>query len=415
MTTSVARRVLTGVLVCLLPCLAGLYAGATTFGGRVVPWRPVMVDLDVYRLAGRVALEGGDFYHLPESLPFLYPPFAALLAIPLVPLPVALVQIGWTIASVLALLAVLHRLGLSGWKLSLVGTAMVLFMEPVYGTLSFGQVGIFLMALCYLDLAPGPRVFGRRLLPEGVLIGIATAVKLTPGIFLLYLLATRRWRAAATCVITMAVTTLLAAIFLPSQSWGFWSRLATGDTGLGDSIVYYTNQSVMADWLRLFGVGSTAKATALLACAAVAAIGVWAAARMEKISTEAALVLTGVAGLLASPVSWSHHFVWIAPMALVWLRPLLGRQPLGPRQLKWPAWYTALGWVFIIWVAVARFKTLPNGNNVELSYSWEQSLLACTTALLGVVVLVGALVVKPKCPAPRPRPTTATPATPAKE
>lgn len=388
---------LAGVLVCLLPCLAGLYAGATTFGGRVVPWRPVMVDLDVYRLAGRVALEGGDFYRLPDSLPFLYPPFAALLAIPLVPLPAAVVQIGWTIASVLALLAVLHRLGLSGWKLSLAGTAMVLLMEPVYGTLSFGQVGIFLMALCYLDLAPGPRVFGRRLLPEGVLIGVATAVKLTPGIFLLYLLATRRWRAAATCVITMAVTTLVAAIFLPSQSWGFWSRLAAGDTGLGNSIVYYTNQSVMADWLRLFGVGSVAKATALLACAAVALVGVWAAARMERISTEAALVLTGVAGLLASPVSWSHHFVWIAPMALVWLRP------------KWPAWYTALGWLFIAWVAVARFKTLPNGNNVELSYTWEQSLLASTTALLGIALLIGALAVRPKVLAGPGRAATAAP------
>lgn len=394
------RRRLLSVLVWVLPCLAGLYAGATTFSGRVIPWRPVMVDLDVYRLAGRVALAGGDFYDLPDSLPFLYPPFAALLAVPLVPLPVWLVQVGWTIASVVALLAVLYRLGWSGWKLGLGGTAMVLLMEPVYGTLSFGQVGIFLMALCYLDLAPGPRLFRRRLLPEGVLVGVATAVKLTPGIFLLYLLVTRKWRAAAVCVITMAVTTLGTAIVLPRQSWDFWSRLAMGDTGLGNSIVYYTNQSVMADWLRLFGVGGTAKATALLACAVVAGIGVWAAARMERISTEAALVLTGVAGLLASPVSWSHHFVWIAPMALLWLRP------------RWPAWYTGLGWLFIGWVAVARFKTLPNGGDVELSWTWEQNLLACTTAILGIALLVGALTLRPRGTGSADTPVRPAPATP---
>lgn len=380
MNTRSSNRWLTGVLACLLPCLVGLYVGSTTFQGSVIPWRPQMVDLDVYRLAGRVALQGGNFYHLPDSLPFLYPPFAALLAVPLALMPVSLVQIGWTIASVLALLAVLHRIGWSGWRLSLIGAAMVLVMEPVYGTLAFGQVGIFLVALCYLDLAPGPRVFRRRLLPEGTLVGVAMAVKLTPGIFLLYLLAVRKWRAATACVLAALIATVIAAIVLPVQSWDFWSRLAGGDTGLGDSIIYYTNQSVMAVWLRLFGVGATAKATALVACAVVGLVGVWAAARMHRVSPEAALVLTGVAGLLASPVSWSHHFVWIAPMALLWLRP------------KWPAWYTALGWMFVVWVAAARFKNLPNGGDVELSYSWEQLLLSSTTTLLGIAVLLGAFV-----------------------
>ena len=95
-------RIGRGVAICLLPVLVALWVGATTFpGGTALPWRPVMVDLDVYRQAGRVLLDGGNFYQLPGPLPFLYPPFAALLAVPLAVLPAALVQIGWTVAGAL--------------------------------------------------------------------------------------------------------------------------------------------------------------------------------------------------------------------------------------------------------------------------------------------------------------------------
>src|SRR4051812_22596521 len=160
-----------GTAICLLPVLMALDVGASTFpGGTTIPWHPVMVDLDVYRLAGSVLLEGGDFYQLPGALQFLYPPAAALLAVPLALLPAALVQIGWTVAGALMIVAVLHRWGRSGWRLSLWSTAVVYAVLPVSQTLAFGQLGILLVALVALDLAPGPRVLpGRRLLPEGVL------------------------------------------------------------------------------------------------------------------------------------------------------------------------------------------------------------------------------------------------------
>ena len=81
-----------GLAVCMPPIVIGLWMAATTFpGGTLTPWRPHMVDLDVYRSAGATLLAGGDFYALPGPLPFLYPPFAALLAVPLLgraaPLP----------------------------------------------------------------------------------------------------------------------------------------------------------------------------------------------------------------------------------------------------------------------------------------------------------------------------------------
>lgn len=375
--------------ICTLPVLVALYVGATTFpGGSFVPWRPIMVDLDVYRRAGHVLLAGGNLYDLPGQLQFLYPPLAAVLAVPLALLPPAVVQIAWTTAGAMALVAILHRFGLTGWVLSLAGVAAVYFIEPVVQTLAFGQLGIFLVALVVLDLVPGPRVFPRRLLPEGVLTAVAAAIKLTPAIFVVYLLAVRKFRAFWVAVITGAVLTLASAVIAPAASFEFWSRLAHGDTGLGHSIIYYTNQSVMANVVRIFGVGPEPAAVGLVLSAVVAVAGVWAAMLWHRLGdVRLAVTLCGIAGLLASPVSWLHHFVWIVPLAM----SLLQRRPVSRRSL--PLWFLALGWFFIGWVMVAPFTVLPNGADVELLWNWSQHLLASITTLVGLALLAGAIII----------------------
>jgi alpha-1,2-mannosyltransferase len=375
--------------VCALPVLVALYVGATTFpDGTFIPWHPIMVDLEVYRRAGSVLLAGGDFYDLPGQLQFLYPPLAAVLAVPLALLPTTVVQIGWTVASAMALVAILHRFGLAGWLLSLAGVAVVYVVEPVIQTLAFGQLGIFLVALVVLDLVPGPRVFPRRLLPEGVLTAVATAIKLTPGIFVVYLLAVRKFRAFWVVVITGSALTLASAAIVPAASFDFWTRLAHGDTGLGHSIIYFTNQSVMANIVRIFGFGPEPAAVGLALSAIVATAGVWAAVLWHRLGdVRLAVSLCGVAGLLASPVSWLHHFVWIIPLAMC----LLERRPIGPRSL--PTWFLALGWFFVLWVAVAPFTRLPNGADVEFLWTWSQHLLASITALIGVALLAGAIII----------------------
>jgi alpha-1,2-mannosyltransferase len=368
--------------------LIALYVGATTFGGTLLPWRPMMVDLEVYRQAGAVLLAGGDFYDLPGPLQFLYPPFAAVLALPLALLPATVVQLGWTAAGALALVAILHRFGLKGWVLSLAGSAVVYLVEPVVQTLTFGQLGIFLVALVVLDLAPGPRVFSRRLLPEGALTAVATAIKLTPAIFVVYLLLVRKFRAFWVAVVTGVVVTLISFAVVPAASYEFWTRLAHGDTGLGHSIIYYTNQSVMADIVRIFGLGQTPAIVGLVLSAAVAVAGLWAATLWHRLGdVRLAVNLCGVAGLLASPVSWLHHFVWVVPLAM----SLVERRPIGRRRL--PTWYLALGWVFVGWIVVAPFTDLPNGADVELQWTWSQHLLASITALVGLVLLAGAILI----------------------
>ncbi len=389
------RRVLGVLAVVALPILAALYVGATTFpGGTLWPWHPVMVDLGVYRLAGRSLLDGKDIYHLPGSLPFLYPPFAAVLAAPLALLPQGLVEIGWTLGGALAIVAILYRCGLTGWLLSIVASATVFLVTPVTQTLAFGQVGIFLVALVFLDLAPGHRAFpGRRRLPEGVLTGVAAAVKLTPGLFLVYLLVVRKWRAAVVCTVSGAVVTALSFVVAPAASMDFWGRLLHGDTGLGHSLIYYTNQTPYADIVRMFGLGRWPALAGLALSVVVAAVGVWAAASWHRLGdVQLAVVLCGVAGLLASPVSWLHHFVWVVPLAVCLFdgAPTLiaadGREERCESRL--PIYVRVLGLVFVGWLIVAPFQRLPNGADVELAWTWSQHLLASVTAILGIAFLV---------------------------
>ncbi len=394
------ERIVRGVGICVLPVLMSLYVAATTFtAGTFVPWKPIMVDLDVYRRAGSVLLGGGNFYVLPGPLQFLYPPFAAVLAVPLAVLPPTVVQIGWTAAGALALLAVLYRFGLNGWVLSLIGTAVIYFVEPVVQTLAFGQLGIFLVALVVLDLAPGPRLFRRRL-PQGTLTGLAAAIKLTPAIFVLYLLAAGKRRAFGVALVVGLGVTLISAAVVPQASYEFWSRLAHGDTGLGHSLIYWTNQSVMGDVVRIFGLGRTVAIGGLIACGIVALVGVWAAVLWHRIGdVRLAVNLCGIAGLLASPVSWQHHFVWIVPLAMSLAER--GRGDSGAPRL--PGWLLTLGWAFVGWViamtsaisGVARspFRRLPNGADLELYWTWSQHLRASVTAILGLALIAGAIVV----------------------
>lgn len=216
---------------------------------------------------------------------------------------------------------------------------------------------------------------------------MAAAVKLTPAIFVVYLFAVGKRRAAVTATISGAAFTLLAFAVLPGPSSEFWSRLAHGDTGLGHSLIYFTNQSVYADAVRAFRLSPIGSVIGLLLCALVAALGVWAAVLWHRLGqVRFAVTICGVAGLLAAPVSWLHHFVWIVPLALSLVE--LHRARLRAA----PTWFVVLGWLFVGWVVVSPYRVLPNGGDLELAWTADQNVLASITALLGVALLVAAVV-----------------------
>ncbi|NHA70030.1 glycosyltransferase family 87 protein, partial [Phycicoccus flavus] len=191
------------------------------------------VDIQVYRDAGVSILTGRPIYstltEAPQLLPFTYPPFAAFLSVPLALLPFGVVGWLWTALQVTATTVttwfagrrLIERAG--GWRpLALAGLAApMLWLHPVGDGIRFGQVNAFIVLACLLDLVePRPRFL--RAVPRGVLVGLAMAVKLTPGVFVVHFLVTRRWREAATAVGTAAAVTVASAVVLPSASWAFW-------------------------------------------------------------------------------------------------------------------------------------------------------------------------------------------------
>jgi alpha-1,2-mannosyltransferase len=166
-----------------------------------------------------------------------------------------------------------------------------------------------------------------------------------------------------------------------------------GDTGLGHSIIYYTNQSVMADIVRVLGLGPGPSLLGLAAGVAVGVLGVLAAVLWHRLGEVGLAVnLCGVAGLLASPVSWLHHFVWVVPLAVSLVLGGSGRPRRLPRSLL------VLGWLFVGWVAAAprgltdESRRLPNGADKELAWSASEHLVASVTALVGVAFLVAAVI-----------------------
>ena len=368
------------LLLSLAPLLAALYAGATTIpGGSLYPWAPAMIDLDVYRRTGELVLQGQDFYNVKAWLPWIYPPFPALLAVPFGVLAPAAAQVAWLALCVACLMAMLYRLGLSGWQLSGSATAIIWLVEPVRETLGFGQVAIFLVAAAVLDSMPGPTVFKRRLLPEGWLTGVATAVKLTPAMIAVYNFFAGKRSAGIVSFLTFLACTLIGFVLLWGPSLTYWGRLLSGDSGLNTGIVFKTNQSVLGVWTRLMGEASRG---GLVLAALVAVLGLLAAVLMHRAGeVPFALCLAGLTSLLASPISWSHHYVWIVPFGIVLVR-----------NRRLPGYLRVAGLFHSVWTACAPFKLLPGDNNVELTYPPLLMLVDNFGVYLGVAILAASVV-----------------------
>lgn len=364
------------VLLALPPLLAAFFVGGTDIGGgSVFPWDPRMVDFEVYRRTGELVLTGGHIFAT-EGLPWVYPPFAALLAALLALPPWPVITALWVGAGVAAMAAILYRLGLSGWRLSLALTLVILFVAPVRQTIAFGQLGILLVAAAVLDSMPGPRVLRRRLLPEGWLTGLATAVKLTPAVIAVYNFLAGKRKASYVAFAAFLVSTVIGFVFLFSDSLSYWTKLGGGDSGTNNGIIYGANQSVLAVWARVNAISSMG---GIWLSGLVLILGLWASVLMQRRGqAELALCLAGLTGLLVSPISWSHHYVWLVPLAVV-----LWQHRELPGYLRWPALaYTA-------WGALAPFMWVRMGGDIEYVYTLGEQLITNAGPVAGVLVLAG--------------------------
>lgn len=290
------------------------------------------VDVQVYREGGLSVLQGRDIYaqmtQPPQLLPFTYPPIAAFLSIPLALVPFRVAAWGWTIAQLAANVAIVwtawyrvrERVGV--WAPVLVGVvaAGFLWTQPVGDGIRFAQINAFLVLVCLLDLQH-PRQRWLLKVPPGMLVGLAMAIKLTPGVFVVHYLLCRRWREAGWAIGTATFVSLAAWFVLPQASFAFWGGALSDPTRLGPNDGS-ANQAFRATLLRR-GLDGSELLLAWLPWLLVTGFAVfWVARRAWRQGdwvAEAAAV--GLAGFLLSPVSWVHHLHWIiviVPAILGW-------------------------------------------------------------------------------------------------
>jgi alpha-1,2-mannosyltransferase len=233
------------------------------------------------------------------------------------------------------------------------------------------------MALVVADLLPD-RPGERRRIPQGTLIGLAAAIKLTPLLFVVFAFLIARRRAALTAVISFAAFTGLGAVLLFSETVAFFGGLSGGDTRTA-SPLYTGNQSLLGVFFRL---GDTSRTTTLLGLAVagiVALLGTLVAAHWWRAGEKVfAVALVGLCTCLASPLSWTHHYVWILPMAVAVVTSGI------------PRWARVLGGVWVVWVcACLPLAVLPYGGGRERTFDLLQQTVANLGPLLGVVLVVG--------------------------
>ena len=359
-----------GLLLGWLATAAGALAVVAALAVLKVHYAPAMNDFEVYYYGGTKVLQTGEagagvLYAVRDGLPFTYPPFAALLFAGLATMSFgesSLLFIGAALAGAGVVSAWLsrHYFGLGRWRdaftdwrfrtLTLAGTAAIVLLGPWRDTFVFGQINIILMGLILADFAlHGKARAGEIRWPAGLLIGIAAGIKLTPLAFGLYFLVRRDFKALAWMAGGFFGSIAVAWAVLPQASVSFWTKILP-DTGRIGGPAYMDNLSLKGLLLH-FGMPDSGVTSAVwlvlsLGLVAVAALVIkWAIAVDENFVAVSA---TAVLMLLISPVSWSHHWVWMA-VALPCMAFAMHRVPTRSGRMQ------LAGWIIVCASAVAFY------------------------------------------------------------
>lgn len=325
------------------------------------PRLAVQVDLQVYRF-GAMRVRGGlDLYSIgltgnPKELLFIYPPFAALSFLPLALMAEVSAQALWLLVMCALVVYVVWRMlaslkvsqpnGL--WSLTALLVGLVAWLEPFRLSLQLGQINIAILAIVVADLlTPAQRKWA------GVGIGLAAGIKLTPALFIIYLAVVGRMRAALVASATFLITVVIGFAFLPRDSEYYWLRRGFHDVGRisRDPFANTSAEGLLhrLDFPAPVGTGvSVALAAAAVAIAAIA---------YRRGHTVLGIALVGMASAAASPFSWSHHWVWFAPLMV----------HLGHQAYLLRSRYSTLTLWLLCALLAGWFSTAPGGDIREAS------------------------------------------------
>ncbi|SHH55768.1 alpha-1,2-mannosyltransferase [Jatrophihabitans endophyticus] len=336
-------------------------------------------DLRIYQLEGAAVRHGADLYGPLPGVHGLatYPPFAGIVFVATTPLPFAAL----TVLNLLATLATLAWVCIAAGRLGgldrgravtfgLLVAAAGVWCEPVAMTLQYGQLNLYLLALVLWDVTRPP---GSRL--PGVGIGLAAAVKVTPGVFVVYLLLTRRFATAARAAVTFGATVAVSLLVDARATVAFWTDHLFDVERVG-RLENAVNQSVRG-WLVRVDHTRDTPPPALLLVVAVAVVGLVAATRAhDRFGDRWGVPACGVTGLLCSPVAWSHHWVWCLPVLVL----------LAIERVWWLVVAgVATFWSFAVWA-------VPHRDGAELHLSAGQVLVSGWYVVFGIAFLALTLV-----------------------
>lgn len=341
------------------------------------------LDLDVYRLGAQRVLDGQELYdgafHITEDiyLPFTYPPISALLFTPLalVHLNVSAVLLTcatvgvtwWMLAYTLNSAARLNRMS-AGW-ISVALTAVFIYLSPINTTIGYGQINVLLMGIVFVDMLVVPRRY------RGLLTGAAVAIKLTPAVFGLWFLLRKDWGSILRMGAATIGATAIGWLILPQDSLKYWTHTLI-ETGRIGSSAYALNQSINGLLYRsgLRTDESSGLLWVVLVCLALAVIAFIMHNLLKAQAPIAALCVNSLFALLASPVSWSHHWTW-APILLVALASYATANRAFP--LANPRWLSiTLVTLGFIAFAYEPYAFVPFDNDTEYHWNTWQIIVA---------------------------------------
>jgi hypothetical protein len=351
-------------------------------GFRTIAWGELMEGLDPYRIQ-----------HVRAYPPFFgiaFFPFAALWTIPF-----AGSALFFTVSFIFALAAAwcCSAWANEGQPTSAPGTAHGFGLFALTFIL-LAPLALDVMARCESDmlvLFPVAAAFywlarGEKKFRAGALLGFAASFKVLPGLFGVYLLFTRQWRALGGMIFAGVVCSVVMPVLLfgPQRAWMLhrsWYERVVAPYHSGQTTKFIgdpyrpSNQSLTAAFNRLLrplpmdaskgerninllslspgAVSALVKALQLAVALGLAVL--WALCGRGRDAKSAAILMAAVAPgiMLLSEVSLtSHHVLLILPIAAILVRMLVLEDAAAAR------W----GWVLIVYllallgVAIQPFK-----------------------------------------------------------
>jgi alpha-1,2-mannosyltransferase len=372
------------------PVLLAISIAARLAWTYLVPNGANFVDLHVYVGGAGMLDQPGSLYdyvyadQTPDfPLPFTYPPFAAVVFYPLHLLPFGFLAFAWQLGIVAALYGVVRisqRLlpGEGDRRIAMLWTAVGIWIEPLRSTFDYGQINVLLvLAVLYA-------VYSTRWWLSGLLVGLAAGVKLTPAVSGLYFVGARRWAAAVFSAVVFFGTVAVSALVVGDQTRYYFTELL-GDASRVGPIGTSFNQSWRGGISRILGhdAGYGPLVLAAIAVTAVLAVLAWRAIGGAS-DRLGAIVVVQLFGLLLSPISWTHHWVWLIPL-MIWLLHGPLRERLGARILGW-------GWLALTLIGVPWLLSFAQPTIWVISRPWYLAWagLIYSVATLATLVWIAA-------------------------